>query len=160
MQYDRFGFPVPPEFDAPARQDLLPGERPQPVGPRRAGGGKRLVVVALLLGVVVPAVLLPAVTRFSLRGAPGRYATVARAMGLATAADGDDAAGSKLVAGLASLNARLEVPPLSGCRGVDRGRFDAAKEKMASDALASGSPQNNPVVPTAAEIVALYEEAW
>jgi len=38
------------------------------------------------------AVLLPAVTRFSLRGAPGRYATVARAMGLATAADGDDAA--------------------------------------------------------------------
>jgi alcohol dehydrogenase len=34
------------------------------------------------------------------------------------------------------------------------------KEKMASDALASGSPLNNPVVPTAAEIVALYEEAW
>ncbi|MFM8415254.1 MAG: hypothetical protein ACKOCX_11090 [Planctomycetota bacterium] len=61
MQYDRFGFPVPPEFEPPARQDPLPGERPEPVGPRRAGGGKRLVVVALLLGVVVPAVLLPAV---------------------------------------------------------------------------------------------------
>ena len=106
------------------------------------------------------AVLLPAVTRFSLRGAPGRYATVARAMGLAAAADGDEAAGDKLVAGLAALNARLEVPPLSGCRGVDRGRFDAVKEKMAADALASGSPQNNPVVPTSAEIVALYEEAW
>ena len=106
------------------------------------------------------AVLLPAVTRFSLRGAPGRYATVARAMGLATAADADDVAGAKLVAGLAALNARLEVPSLSGCRGVDRGRFDAVKEKMAADALASGSPQNNPVVPTAAEIVTLYEEAW
>jgi len=46
-----------------------------------------------------------------------------------------------------------------GCRGVDRGRFDAVKEKMASDALTSGSPQKNPIVPTAAEIVALYEEA-
>jgi hypothetical protein len=42
------------------------------------------------------------------------------------------------VAGLAALNARLEVPSLSGCRGVDRARFDAVKEKMASDALASG----------------------
>ena len=106
------------------------------------------------------AVLLPAVTRFSLPGAPTRYATVARAMGLATAADDDAAAGAKLVAGLAALNARLEVPSLSGCRGVDRAQFDAVKEKMASDALASGSPQNNPVVPTAAEIVALYEQAW
>jgi alcohol dehydrogenase class IV len=81
-------------------------------------------------------------------------------MGLATAADDDAAAGAKLVAGLAALNARLEVPSLSGCRGVDRARFDALKEKMAADALASGSPQNNPVVPTAAEIVALYEQAW
>ena len=39
-------------------------------------------------------------------------------------------------------------------------RFDAVKEKMASDALASGSPQNNPVVPTANEIVALYAEVF
>ncbi|GIV85609.1 MAG: hypothetical protein KatS3mg052_2616 [Candidatus Roseilinea sp.] len=31
---------------------------------------------------------------------------------------------------------------------------------MAQDALASGSPQNNPVVPTAEQIIALYEQAW
>jgi len=31
---------------------------------------------------------------------------------------------------------------------------------MAFDALASGSPANNPVVPTASEIVQLYREAW
>ena len=36
----------------------------------------------------------------------------------------------------------------------------AALEKMASDALASGSPANNPVVPTASEIVQLYRQAW
>jgi alcohol dehydrogenase class IV len=31
---------------------------------------------------------------------------------------------------------------------------------MAAQALASGSPGNNPAVPTADEIVALYQEAW
>jgi alcohol dehydrogenase len=106
------------------------------------------------------AVLLPAVTRFSIAGAPERYATVARTMGLAAYADSDVAAGEKLVAGLAALNTRLQVPRLSGCRGLERTRFDATKEKMAADALASGSPQNNPVVPTAEQIVALYEESW
>jgi hypothetical protein len=31
---------------------------------------------------------------------------------------------------------------------------------MAADALESGSPQNNPVVPAAGEIVELFERAW
>jgi alcohol dehydrogenase class IV len=31
---------------------------------------------------------------------------------------------------------------------------------MAAQALASGSPANNPRVPTAAEIEALYDEVW
>ena len=106
------------------------------------------------------AVLLPAVTRFSIAGAPARYATVARTMRLAAYADSDVTAGEKLVACLAALNTRLQVPRLGGCRGVERTRFDATKEKMAADALASGSPQNNPVVPTAEQIVALYEESW
>jgi alcohol dehydrogenase class IV len=106
------------------------------------------------------AVLLPAVTRFSLAGALERYATVARTMGLAAGNDSDGTAGEKLIAGLAMLNSRLLVPRLGGCRGVERARFDAVKGKMAEDALASGSPQNNPVVPTAEQIVALYEEAW
>ena len=106
------------------------------------------------------AVLLPAVTRFSIAGAPECYATVARTMRLAALADSDVTAGEKLVAGLAALNTRLQVPRLGGCRGVERARFDATKEKMAADALASGSPQNNPVVPTAEQIVALYEESW
>jgi hypothetical protein len=31
---------------------------------------------------------------------------------------------------------------------------------MAADALASGSPQNNPVVPIATQIEELYRAAW
>ena len=106
------------------------------------------------------AVLLPAVTRFSLVGAAERYATVARTMGLATGADSAAEAGEKLLAGLTALNERLAVPRLGGCRGVTRERFETLKAKMAMDALASGSPANNPVVPTAEQIVAIYDEAY
>jgi len=106
------------------------------------------------------AVLLPAVTRFSIVGAEERYATVARTMGLATVGDSAAVAGEKLLAGLTALNARLAVPRLGGCRGVTRDRFDTLKAKMAVDALASGSPGNNPVVPTAQQIVAIYDEAY
>jgi hypothetical protein len=31
---------------------------------------------------------------------------------------------------------------------------------MATDALESGSPQNNPVVPAAEQIIELFERAW
>ncbi|CAB4919113.1 unannotated protein [freshwater metagenome] len=107
------------------------------------------------------AVLLPTVTAFSLQGAPERYAEVARALGL-VADDASDvaAAGEALVAGLEDLNRRLEVPRLRDLRGVTRERFDAALPKMAQDALASGSPDRNPVVPTAEQIEELYRRAW
>lgn len=106
------------------------------------------------------AVLLPTITRFSLRGAWERYATIARTMGYATIQDSDEAAGHALVAGLEALNVRLGVPRLRDCHGVDPQRFEQVVEKMAHDALASGSPQNNPVIASADDIVALYHEAW
>jgi alcohol dehydrogenase len=106
------------------------------------------------------AMLLPAVTRFSLAGAEARYATVARTMGLCAANASDASAAASLVEGLEKLNARLEVPRIRDFKGATLEVFEAALEKMASDALASGSPANNPVVPTASEIVQLYLEAW
>ena len=106
------------------------------------------------------AMLLPAVTRFSLAGAEARYATVARTMGLCAANASDASAAVSLVEGLEKLNARLEVPRIRDFKGATLEVFEAALEKMASDALASGSPANNPVVPTASEIVQLYRQAW
>ena len=106
------------------------------------------------------AVLLPAVTRFSLPGALPRYAEVARTMGYARQVDSDATAAEALVAGLEALNARLQVPRLRACRGMDEQRFEQALEKMAEDALASGSPQNNPVVPTSEQIAELYRRSW
>lgn len=106
------------------------------------------------------AMLLPAVTRFSLPGAVARYATIARTMGHAEARHSDEAAAHALVEGLESLNTRLKIPRLRDDPRLDQAKFTRLLEKMAGDALASGSPQYNPVVPTATEIVDLYRAAW
>jgi alcohol dehydrogenase class IV len=106
------------------------------------------------------AMLLPAVTRFSLRGAEARYATVARTLRWADVGSPDGAAAESLVTGLEDLNRRLRIPRLRDYPGLEERRFFQVAEKMANDALASGSPQNNPVVPDAAQIVELYRAAW
>ena len=106
------------------------------------------------------AVLLPAVTAWSLPGSPDRYAEVARTLGAAERGDDDPTAGIKLVGWLQALNDDLEIPRLGKLLAGRRDPFEAHRSKMASDALASGSPGNNPRVPDAAEIESLYENAW
>ena len=106
------------------------------------------------------AVLLPTVTQFSWPSSVERYATVARLLGCCPFHLPDTQAAESLVVGLQQLNADLSVPRLRECRGVEETRFRTLLPTMAADALASGSPQNNPRVPTAEEIVSLYEMAW
>jgi alcohol dehydrogenase class IV len=106
------------------------------------------------------AVLLPAVTRFSWRGSIRRYAEVSRTMGLAADRKSDDYACEALVESLDELNQALQVPRLRECCGDDIARFRSALPKMAADALESGSPQNNPVVPAAEQIMELFDKAW
>jgi alcohol dehydrogenase class IV len=106
------------------------------------------------------AVLLPAVTAYSLAGAPERYATVARALGVARSDDSVADAGERLLDELAQLNQDLQVPRLRELPGVEEATFAANLAKMASDALASGSPERNPIVPAASDIEAIYRQAW
>jgi alcohol dehydrogenase class IV len=80
-------------------------------------------------------------------------------MGIATAAEGDQAAAAKLLQELRDLNRDLAVPS-PAAYGIDAARWEALLPTMAEQALASGSPANNPVVPTAEEIIALYRRAW
>jgi alcohol dehydrogenase class IV len=106
------------------------------------------------------AVLFPAVTRFSLAGAPERYATVARIMGFGNEADSHEKAGQALVKGLGELNEKLGIPRLGDAVKGDLSLFDKKVEKMARDALASGSPNNNPIVPDVRQVIDLYHQAW
>jgi alcohol dehydrogenase class IV len=105
------------------------------------------------------AMLFPAVTRFSLASAMARYATAARVIGFAAAGDNDEKAANKLADGLAALNAELSVPTPRQF-GIDPAAWEGKLDLMADQALASGSPANNPRVPDKAEIVALYRQVW
>ncbi len=103
------------------------------------------------------AMLLPAVMAFSIPGAVARYADIGRAMGTAGAGDTDEEAAASAMRMVEELCAQVEVPTLAAW-GVDRAAFRRAMPKMARDALASGSPGNNPRLASEAEIVELYEQ--
>ncbi|MHB0806406.1 iron-containing alcohol dehydrogenase [Stutzerimonas nitrititolerans] len=105
------------------------------------------------------AMLLPAVTAFSIPAAPERYADCARAMGVASEGDSVETANDKLLSELRALNKELQVPSPAQF-GIARERFFELRETMAKQALASGSPGNNPRVPSEAEIIDLYETVW
>ena len=105
------------------------------------------------------AMLLPVVTAFSAPASVARYADCARAMGVAAGGEGDQAAVARLIDELQRLNADLEVPSPKAY-GIDEDRWTALLPTMAEQALASGSPANNPVVPDADQIQALYRQAW
>ncbi|MEU8925703.1 iron-containing alcohol dehydrogenase [Kitasatospora sp. NPDC048545] len=105
------------------------------------------------------AMLFPEVTAFSVHAAPARYADCARTLGAATAEDADDTAADKLVDALRKLCLDLEVPT-PRVYGIDRAVWDRLTPVMAEQALASGSPANNPVVPTAEQIRDLYARIY
>ncbi len=105
------------------------------------------------------AMLLPAVTAFSVEAASSRYAECARTLGVAAAASSDGVAADQLVRSLYSRNAELQVPSPRQF-GIDHERYLALIPTMTAQALASGSPANNPRVPAADEIEAIYREVW
>lgn len=105
------------------------------------------------------AMLLPAITEFSIPAAPARYADCARALGVALADDTDDSANNKLVHFLKQLNSELKVPTLAEF-GADKAHFDSIVETMCDQAFASGSPNNNPRIPTKDEMLGLYRSLW
>lgn len=105
------------------------------------------------------AMLLPSVTEYSIPAAPERYADCARAMGVASESDSDDVANGKLLDELTALNAELSVPTPAEF-GIDKDQFFELRQTMAEQALASGSPGNNPKVPTVEEMMSIYTSLW
>jgi len=105
------------------------------------------------------AMLLPAVTRYSVVGAEARYAEAARRVGFSAAADSDAVAAAKLIAGLQAWNREMSVPTPADY-GIKEADWNNKMALMAEQALASGSPGNNPRVPDVRQIVALYREVW
>lgn len=105
------------------------------------------------------AMLLPSITEFSIPEAADRYADCAVALGVASKEDSVDDANKKLIQFLNDLNQELQVPTLAEF-GADKDEFDRVVETMVEQAFASGSPNNNPRVPTREEMLKLYKELW
>ena len=105
------------------------------------------------------AMLMPVVTEWSAPSALPRYADCARAMGIADDGESNQGAVGRLIEALHSINSQLKVPSPQAY-GIDRERWNALLPLMAEQALASGSPGNNPRVPQPQDIISLYQQAW
>ncbi len=101
------------------------------------------------------AMLLPAVTKFSVNGAPSRYAEIARCMDLANSSMSDEECCQMLIDGLLLLNRELEIPSPKSF-GIKKTSYEEYIEKMANDAVAAGSTSNNPIIPTVEQIKGIY----
>ena len=105
------------------------------------------------------AMLLPAVTEFSLPSATKRYADCSRAMGVALSEENNEIANQKLLSELVAINEELNVPTPREF-GINETDFMNNLEVMAKQAIASGSPGNNPRVPEVHEIIDIYKLLW
>ena len=105
------------------------------------------------------AMLLPSVTAFSITSATARYATCARTIGAAASHHSDEQACELLINELQQINVDLKVPTPKEF-GIEKDAFFAVCTTMAEQALASGSPGNNPRVPSVKEMVTIYHGLW
>lgn len=105
------------------------------------------------------AMLMKECLGFALEGAYDRFADLGRAVGVAEGGDSDQEAAGKFLKALTALTDELETPTLEAY-GIDRGAFFGAIEKMAGDAMASGSPQNTRRDVTQADVEQMYLNLW
>jgi len=105
------------------------------------------------------AMLLPVLTEYSIKGSEDRYADCAKALGIANPEDSDQSSCEKLIVELRALNEELQVPTPSAY-GINEKEYMSLLPTMAEQALASGSPGNNPRVPSIEEMIDLYTKVW
>ena len=105
------------------------------------------------------AFLLPLVTKYSLDGNYRKYGEIAGFIGLTEGLSTDEEKANALAYYLIELNKKLNVTTMPGF-GIDRAKYEEAAPQMAIDAIASGSPGNNPKIMTEAELVKIYLEAY
>ena len=105
------------------------------------------------------AMLLPTVLEYSKDACTDRLASIGRALNLGAEGSSDEDVADSTVQNVTQLCASLDIPNMKQW-GIDENEFTMVLNKMATDAIASGSPANNPKVPSHDEIVALYKSAY
>jgi alcohol dehydrogenase class IV len=105
------------------------------------------------------AMLLPVVLEFSREACTDRLAEIGTVLYPEMKGVPAKELAAQTVNKVLSLCRELNIPNLRSW-GIEEGGFIDSLDKMARDALASGSPAHNPRVPTQEEIIALYRQAY
>ena len=105
------------------------------------------------------AMLLHDCLSFAVDGCPERFATLARAIGVAIDTMEDKKAAIFFLEEIKKLCKRCGVPTLAKA-GIKKEEFEEKIEKMASDALASGSPGNTIREVTKEDVITIYRGLW
>ena len=105
------------------------------------------------------AMLMKVCLEYALEGAYDRFGALGRAIGVAGRQDSDETAARNFLQAVEALLQELEVPSLEQY-GIDRDTFFAQIDKMAHDAMESGSPQNTRRAVEKADVEELYRRLW
>lgn len=105
------------------------------------------------------AMLISECYKFAIDGAYERFADLGRAIKVAHHTDDDKAAAEKFLEACRELCRICEIPTLEQF-GIDKAKFFESMDKMADDALDSGSPANTIKEVTKKDILKIYENLW
>lgn len=105
------------------------------------------------------AMLMKECLGFALEGAYNRFADLGRAIGVADATDEDKAAAEKFLSAIEGIVKELETPTLAEF-GIDKEEFFKVIDKMAYDAMDSGSPQNTMREVSEEQVKQIYRNLW
>lgn len=105
------------------------------------------------------AMLLKECLTFALDGAYDRFAELGRTVGVASEKDSDKEASEKFLSAVIELVEELETQTLEQF-GVNKQQFFDVIDKMAFDAMDSGSPQNTIKEITQEQVKQLYKNLW
>lgn len=105
------------------------------------------------------AMLLKECLSFAVSGAYEKFANLGRETGAASDSDSDETAAEKFIDSLQDICDVCEIPTLEQY-GIDRDEYYSKISKMATDAVASGSPANTVKEVTVDDCIEIYKKLY
>lgn len=105
------------------------------------------------------AMLLKECLSFAVSGAYEKFANLGRETGVASDSDSDETAAEKFIDSLQNICDVCEIPTLEQY-GIDREEYYSKISKMATDAVASGSPANTVKEVTVDDCIEIYKKLY
>lgn len=105
------------------------------------------------------AMLMKECLTFALPGAYERFADLGRLIGVADSHDSDIVAAEEFLKGVSDLTKELKIPTLAEY-GIDKEEFFKVIDKMAGDAMDSGSPANTIRDVSKDDVIEIYKNLW